>query len=249
MSWRIAFSMESIQGRRPNNEDSIFVEIKDGQALAIVADGMGGQAAGEVASNEAILSLGGKLQSFQVATLQEEKDLLVKIFAEVNESIIELGKLNALHYNMGTTVVLVLKPQNRDYFLVAHLGDSRAYEWSENSLQALTSDNTVTQFLLKQGIIKPEQVANHPFRNRLLKYLGTRDSQEGPDISIVPIKAGQRILLCSDGLLGGGIGEKELADSFSRQSLTGLAGRLCQAAYDSGSADNISCVVLDVSSA
>lgn len=221
------------------------MEIHDGGVMAMVADGMGGQAAGEVASHKAVLLLEEKLMGFQAPSLKEEKEILGKIFWEVNQHIIELGKVGTPHYNMGTTVVLALKPQDRDYFLVAHLGDSRAYEWSNGNLVSVTADHTVTEFLLKQGIIKADQVANHPFRNRLLKYLGSKDIQDGPDITTIPLKAGQRLLLCSDGLTGG-LGEKELEDGLAGKPLDGLAAKLCQAAYNAGSADNISCVILEV---
>lgn len=245
MAWRFNYSMDSIQGRRTNNEDAIAVHVEDDFLVAVVADGMGGQAAGEIASGLAVRLILEKVNQFASGSEIDEKERVRKILWEVNQEILHSGTQNMRQSSMGTTVVLLIRPKGADHFLVAHLGDSRAYECKDKNLTALTSDHTLTQYMVRQGIITPEQAIKHPYRNRLVKYLGAKDPQDGPDISLLPIKDGQKILLCSDGLLNG-LSEKDILQSISSLPTEGLTSKLCQAALDGNSQDNISCVVLDV---
>lgn len=245
MAWCFNHSVDSIQGRRTNNEDATAIHVEDDFLVAVVADGMGGQAAGEIASGLAVRLILEKANQFPPGSEIKEKERIRKMLWEVNQEILHSGSQNMRHSSMGTTVVLLIRPKGADHFLVAHLGDSRAYECKDGNLTALTTDHTLTQYMLKQGIITPEQALKHPYRNRLVKYLGAKDPQDGPDISILPIKEGQKILLCSDGLLSG-LSEKCILEAISSLPTEGLTSKLCQAAFDGNSQDNISCIVLEV---
>ena len=236
----------SITGNfRENNEDSLVVD--ESSRYFIVADGMGGQNAGERASQLAVelipQQLDGKLdfETGKSSSIVEAIDAAVEY---ANSEIMALSELDPSVRNMGTTVVFVVRVGNR--FFVGGVGDSRVYQLRGARLIQQTTDHSLTQALLDAGTITSEEAENHRYRNVLYRYLGTRDGASGTDAQEIKCKSGDRFLLCSDGVTDG------IADDVIQKLLTSssdpqeVASAIVDAALNGGSRDNISCVVLIV---
>ena len=180
---------------RPGNEDSALAA----PLLIAVADGMGGHAAGEIASKIAIhtlLKLAPVLGDPAIDRDSRE-DLLLNITYEIDSEILEESKRNPEFSGMGTTLTAL--HLNVDRVELLHIGDSRCYKYSDGKLEQLSYDHTVMQELLDQGRLTPEEVSSHPQRSILTQVL-MGDSGLDPALMIYPVKSGDLFLLCSDGL-------------------------------------------------
>jgi serine/threonine protein phosphatase PrpC len=223
---------------REHNEDSLFPTTSgtaDGPVVLMVADGMGGAVAGEVASGLAV----------EAAAFDHEDDSIEPIARVVsaNEAVIEAALADPSLSGMGTTMTLVrLNPDGTADF--AHVGDSRAYLLSEGGMRLLTNDHTVINELIELGKITPKEAANHPHRHMLTRVLGI-----GPisiDTFSIELLTGDRILLCSDGLT------TMVADFTIEQILDAGEGvepsswALIEQANTAGGVDNTTVVVIDV---
>lgn len=236
----------SITGNyRDNNEDSCYIDSQ--QRYLIVADGMGGQSAGERASALATELIPRRLEQmldFANADSKVVNDVLEKSIAHANSEIIALSEIEPGLRNMGTTVVMMVRVADRFFFI--GVGDSRAYELRGKQFRQLTTDHSLTQALLDAGTITVDEAKTHRYRNVLYKYLGSRDGATGGGaIEIVP-KSGDRFLLCSDGL-NDGMGSDRIAELLaSSNDPQQAAETLVNAALEAGSRDNITCVVVIV---
>ena len=223
---------------REHNEDSLFPTTSgnaDGPVVLMVADGMGGAVAGEVASRLAV----------EAAAFDHDDDSIEPIarVASANEAVIRATLADPSLSGMGTTMTLVrLNPDGTADF--AHVGDSRAYLLSEGGMRLLTNDHTVINELVALGKITPKEAANHPHRHMLTRVLGI-----GPisiDTFSIELQPGDRILLCSDGLT------TMVADFTIEQILDAGEGvepsswALIEQANTAGGVDNTTVVVIDV---
>jgi serine/threonine protein phosphatase PrpC len=232
---------------RENNEDSIDVKQFPELTVCIVADGMGGQAAGEIASQKAIEVIPRVLRkNLTAGTKPEEVGAAVKnAIVQANEEIMGLGALNRDLKNMGTTVVMALWRKGSELF-IAGVGDSRAYLVRGKTMTQLTTDHSLAEALVQAGTISKADAREHKFKNVLWKYLGTREVGDGPDVTAEPIQAGDRFMLCSDGLSGAAADERVLEFMLSQPDPQQCADGLGQLALECGSRDNVSCIVIDV---
>ena len=148
--------------------------------------------------------------------------------------------------NMGTTLVLAVWRKGSAILYVAGVGDSRAYLVRGQKIEQLTVDHSLAQALVEAKTISAAEAREHRFRNVLWKYLGTKEVGEGPEVKVVQLQAGDRFLLCTDGL-SGVVSDDKLA-SFVREhaDVQECADGLGQLALDSGSRDNVSCIVIEV---
>jgi len=185
-------------GDRDNNEDS--AGVFEGGRVCLVADGMGGAAGGEVASQiatqtvEAALA-GGLLTSSMAPERLEE--VLRRIMGQANSRIVEASHDAGNLTGMGTTLtVAVIRDRDLTY---AHIGDSRLYHWRQGRAEQLTQDHTKMHELLKKYPRSPDQTRAIPYANTLVKYLGTSRDVE-PQIGRQKLHSGDRLLICSDGL-------------------------------------------------
>lgn len=238
---------------RENNEDSVHLWTGDQHVLAVVADGMGGAAAGEEASQLAIeaIQVGMALRTQDGKALLDDLTddaLRIKLrdsIQEANLSIIQRADAKPDMKGMGTTVTLALI--RGQHVLIAHVGDSRAYQVSarNQNIHQITSDHSFVEALLAAGHITPEQADEHPMRNVLYRALG---QTEDVDIDVYDsiLRVGDRLVLCSDGLTRHvkphEIAQLALGDAnpdVSSQKLIDLAN-------NRGGEDNVSVIVVTV---
>jgi serine/threonine protein phosphatase PrpC len=237
MRWEAV--LRSDPGRvRQNNEDAALV--RDDLGVFAVADGMGGHAAGEVASHLAIETLAACVLEADSGFGTAE---LGQAFERANRAILERSVTEPATRGMGTTLSVLANNEEHQGVLLAHIGDSRLYRWRGGRLDRLTRDHTWVQEHIDAGVLTPEQARNHPFSSVLTRVLGTTDTA-APDIERIPVEAGDLFLLCSDGLTGM-IEETTIAAILA----TGLtieqaAQALIDAANAAGGADNITVVLV-----
>jgi PPM family protein phosphatase len=231
---------------RENNEDSIEVKQFPDLVVSIVADGMGGQAAGEIASKRAIEIIPRELRKNLTPALDADavKAVIRRAIVQANEEIMAMGALDKDMKNMGTTVVMAVWRKGAELF-VAGVGDSRAYMLRDGKIQQLTVDHSLAQALVEAKTISPAEAKEHRFKNVLWKYLGSKEVGDGPEVSVVPIQAGDRFLLCTDGLTGV-VTDDGLASFIGSQTdMQACAEGLGQHALDNGSRDNVSAIMIE----
>jgi serine/threonine protein phosphatase PrpC len=223
---------------RDGNEDSALIS----EVLVAVADGMGGHAAGEVASKIAIDCIAG----LSSVLLEDEmdadskEDLLLNVTSEIDEELATKVKSHPQFSGMGTTLTALFL--NGDDAEVLHVGDSRCYFIKGKKLEQLSHDHTVIQELLDQGRLKPDEVADHPQRSLLTQVL-MGSSQIHPMLFVKEVKPGDRFLLCSDGL----------SSVLSDHEITKVLGKsgdqlqnLLAAVKDAGAPDNVTIILSEV---
>ena len=235
MSLVLRYAARSDRGLiRGNNQDSVYA----GPRLLAVADGMGGHAAGDVASKVVIAALehldddapsGDMLQALRQAVFDGSEHL--------REYIRERPQLEG----MGTTLTAILFAGGR--LAVCHVGDSRAYLLRDGQLSQITHDDTFVQTLIDDGRITPEEANSHPQRSLLLRALNGQDVE--PALTMREARAGDRYLLCSDGL-SGVVSEETLAHALEDPDPQSTADRLIELALRGGGPDNITVIVADV---
>lgn len=232
---------------RENNEDCIDVKHFPDMNICIVADGMGGQAAGEVASKRAVEVIPRELRKGlpTAESAEAAESTIRKSIVAANEEIIQMADQDRDKKNMGTTVVLAVWRKGSELF-IAGIGDSRAYLLRNKNLDQLTVDHSLAQALVEAKTISPAEAKEHRFKNVLWKYLGTREVGDRPEVRTVAIQAGDRFLLCTDGLTGVVLDDKLLEFMLATPDAQQCADGLGQLALDSGSKDNVSCVIIDV---
>jgi len=223
---------------REGNEDAAYA----GSRLLIVADGMGGHAAGEVASAAAVAVL-ARLDTRPVPSDETElRALLDDAVADAGHSLRELVTADRARAGMGTTVTAVLLDTDR--LAVLQIGDSRAYLLHEATLTQLTHDQTFVQALIDEGSITDEEARVHPQRNVMLQALDGRSEVTGV-LSLVDVVPGDRVLVCSDGL-SGVVSPGALRDGLFAADPAAAVQRLVDAALRAGAPDNVTVIVADV---
>jgi len=233
---------------RENNEDSIDVKQFPDMTVCLVADGMGGQAAGEVASKRAIEIVPRELKKYLTSTLSsdETKNVLRRSIVQANEEIMAMAALDRELKNMGTTIVVALWRKGSSLLYVTGMGDSRVYLLRGRKIEQLTVDHSIAQALVEAKTISAAEARVHRYRNVLWKYLGSSEVGEGPEVKVVQLQAGDRFLLCTDGLSGVVSDEQLLAFVREKADVQECADGLGQLALDQGSRDNVSCIVAEV---
>jgi PPM family protein phosphatase len=232
---------------RENNEDSIEVKQFPDMTVCIVADGMGGQAAGEIASKRAIEVVPRELRKNLAAATDAEqvKQVVRKAVVQTNDEIITMGTLDRDLKNMGTTIVLALWRKGRELFF-ANLGDSRAYMIRAGQIEQLTIDHSLAWALVENKTITPAEAKEHRFKNVLWKYLGSKEIGDGPEVKPIILEKGDKFILCTDGLTGPVPDEKLLEFVQAHPNVQECADGLGQLALDMGSRDNVSAIVIEV---
>lgn len=226
------------------NEDDggIFVN-GDGYRLAVIADGMGGHLAGEVASKMTIDTIKKAWTvSKDIHTAEQAEEWLRLNINEVNQILFKHSNENPECEGMGTTIIAAICTDQ--FITLAHIGDSRCYLLNESGYKQLTEDHSLVYELVRTGQISKEDAENHPRRNVILRALGTGQNVE-MDIITVIFEEGDFLLICSDGL-SDKVSENEMVKILSsKETLLNRAETFIQLANEYGGEDNISLVIVE----
>ncbi len=223
---------------RKNNEDSILVREPE---LFAIADGMGGEKAGEVASLKAVHGL----NDMDLSSLEEAQVLpyIRQSIEGINAQIWNLAVTQSALKGMGTTLTVLYLNQEKKGF-VGHVGDSRIYLWQDESLKQVTSDHSYVAELVRQKQLTPEEAENSEKKHMILRAVGAAPVVEVDTFEFI-LAGAQKLLLCSDGL-SNMVEQHKLEEIFREKDVEALADRLLEEALLAGGRDNISFIIIDL---
>jgi serine/threonine protein phosphatase PrpC len=232
----LASEVRSDVGRRANNEDSVYAS----ERLAVVADGVGGGAAGEVASRTVVDALIFLEKCYLNKRLDEA---LAEAVANGNARIGFVAECRPQMAGMGTTLTAVALDDDGTYVL-ANIGDSRTYLFRDRVLTLLTRDDSLVQHMIDSGLLTADDARRHPQQSVVLQALDGSPERR-PTLTTIPALVGDRLLLCSDGLTDL-VDDETLAHTLEDPSRSACADRLIELALAAGGRDNVSVIVADV---
>jgi len=219
---------------RKQNEDAAYMNEERG--IYVVADGMGGHLAGEVASAMVIDAMKHMAEKHDTASISVLKETVLA----AHEAISARARANQNCSGMGTTVSAMWRGGR--YMYIAHVGDSRIYRFRRGKLEQITQDHSLVEELVRAGIISREEARNHPRRNIITRALGT-PGENAPDMLAADMEAGDLWLLCTDGL-SSMVSDEELARVLgSGKKLEKMADCLLKMALDAGGRDNVTLIL------
>ncbi|MDH5510091.1 MAG: protein phosphatase 2C domain-containing protein [Nitrospinota bacterium] len=229
---------------RTHNEDSWFADGELG--LLVVSDGMGNEEGGALASEIVVKTLPEivKQEGANLSNLSDPfaVDIISKQLVELNRNVFESIRGKVGLAGAGATMVMALVRGDRA--MIAHMGDSRAYLFRDDFLLSLTKDHSVLRLLRDAGEVTEEEVATHPARGKITRFIGMEDDVP-PDISLIHLENGDRLLLCSDGLTNM-LAEKVIVDQLRKTvSPKAVCRYLVDAANAAGGKDNLTAVLAD----
>ena len=225
-------------GGKSTNEDKVLARSLNDLYLLAVADGLGGHAAGEVASNMAQIEVEESLKINLITG--DVHNTVQEAIAKANKEIYLLSRENPEYTGMGTTLVMALVQQGK--VLIANVGDSRAYHLSRSQIRQITRDHSVVQALIEQGLITAEEALYHPQRSSLTRALGV-EQEVKVDIYNIELFPGDILLLCSDGLTDSVRDEEIKGVIGSSSNLDEACANLISQAKEKGAEDNISVIL------
>lgn len=236
-----AYAISDVGRVRSNNEDAFFSTDREG--VFLVADGMGGHKAGEVASDMAKNIISAKLMA--LTSTENLENAIRDAFLEANEKVREMAKSSPEKEGMGSTcVVMMLRDQN---FYLAHVGDSRIYMYRKGDLKQMTRDHSFVEELFIRGLINENEKADHPYKNQITRYVGSSQKLE-VDTTSGPVWNGDMFLLCTDGLTEM-IDVARIKEIFEKNlEPKETAEILIKEALENGGKDNVTAVVVKVTS-
>jgi len=256
ISYRLA-SLTDVGRVRQNNEDSVYA-LNENQPLNddissygiyIIADGMGGHQAGEVASKMATNTIPPAIiDELKQTHSSAPSDIIEKAIKKANDEIVELAGSKSELNSMGTTVTLGLRLGN--CFYLGHVGDSRAYLLRKGKLHQITEDHSLVARLIKEKLITAQEAKTHPDRGKILRCLGTSGTvnvdgynQDGKDHKLV-FREGDGLLICSDGLTGYASDRDILECLKQNPDPESACKSLIDLANSGGGGDNVSVIVV-----
>jgi len=234
--------------KRKNNEDAFFVDNDRG--VFVVADGMGGHKGGEVASRTAIETVVRALTPDAIAKAESDsaRDRVSQVvgdaLAGANTQIRERASADPALKGMGCTLSLMFCVGDRA--MVGHVGDTRIYRRRDGVVAQLTEDHTFVSELVRRGTVDPANVHRHPHGNVLTRAVGSRDNLD-VDTLLIDLRAGDRFLLCSDGLTKYVESDETLYEPLAVADFATIPEALVRWANESGGGDNVTVIVIEVS--
>lgn len=238
----ITYSGKTDKGKvRKKNEDSFLIEkLGEDEYLFVVADGMGGHLAGEIASKMAcdIIQKGVK-----EGNRKNPFPLLKRLFEDANRKIYAEGTLDPHRTGMGTTLTVLYMKGNKGY--IVHVGDSRAYKIDKTRITKLTLDHSLVEKLLREGAISVEEARHHPKKNILYQSVGVYGEINPQLVGPFTLKEGDSLVLCTDGLTDY-VEEEEIKNIASTLSAEAAVDRFIKLANERGGGDNITVIVIKI---
>lgn len=228
---------------RQGNEDNFFAEADERRGVFVVADGMGGHAAGEVASEMAVQIIARHLLALTSSVDEGANTLVSKAMQDANRAIFERMLAETDKQGMGTTAsVMVLSDKG---YLIGQIGDSRVYLLRDGGLTQITKDHSYVQEQVDAGLLTPEQARYHPYSNVITRCVGASDQVEA-DIYTGEARVGDVFLLASDGLTGMVDDRRLQALLLARSGPGRIVDSLIAEANGRGGLDNITAIVIQV---
>lgn len=228
---------------RETNQDAYAVgELPGGVAWAVVCDGMGGAAGGNIASALAVKVISEKINNSYNAQMKDMsiKNMLHSALVAANLEVFDMSLERPELRGMGTTVVCAIVKEGQAYIM--HAGDSRAYIVSENGLKQITMDHSMVQDLVNKGKITEEEAAVHPNKNIITRALGVEKTIE-IDFRQVDLDKGNTLIICTDGL-SNYVSSQEICEEIKDSKYYAFADRLVKKANANGGGDNITVVAI-----
>ncbi len=240
-----AWGLTDVGVVREVNQDAFRMEYDApaGRGVFLICDGMGGAKAGEVASGLAVDAFINSLSNCWREDLPAEqlRQRLLAAYDQVNEVVFDASRANEDYSGMGTTMVCALC--GRGQALVGNVGDSRAYLLDENGMRQITEDHSLVTELMKRGDLTPYQASRHPSRSVITRAMGAEATVKC-DLFTVPVKAGQYLLLCSDGLTREVTDPEIYYEIFQSERPETACTRLLDMAKHRGGHDNITMILI-----
>ena len=228
---------------RESNQDAYAVgEFPDEVAWALVCDGMGGAAGGNIASALAVKVISDKINASYRENMRDSsiKNMLDSALVAANIEVYDMADAKPELHGMGTTVVCAVVRDG--YAFIAHAGDSRAYIFNGKELNQVTTDHSVVQDLINKGKITKEEAVNHPNKNLITRAIGV-DKNVDIDFDEVELNDNEFLILCTDGLTNY-VSDDELIDEVSDGRYYAFADRLVKKANNNGGGDNVTVVAI-----
>ena len=228
---------------RKGNEDNLYADANEYRGLFIVADGMGGHAAGEVASQMAVELIARELSDVNDLARADSSTRVAEALRLANRAVYQRTVTEMEKLGMGTTASALLLSDS--HYIIGHIGDSRIYLLRAGSMQQLTRDHSLVQEQVDAGLITPEQARRHPQSNVITRCIGMASEVEA-DIQVGETQLGDTFLLASDGLTGMVDDRRILQLLSSRASPERIVNALIADANNNGGIDNITAIVVKV---
>ncbi len=228
---------------RSNNQDSYAIGELPGGAWAVVCDGMGGHAGGNVASEIAVEKISTCIknnfrQGMSVASI---RNVLESAIVTANADIYDKAQNDSKLGGMGTTAVVSVCLDNK--CVVAHVGDSRCYHVTGNTITQITKDHSLVQEMIDAGLITSEEAENHPRKNIITRALGGSFDDVEVDFNDLVLAEDDMLVLCTDGLTNH-VSDSTILESISGDDIHNFADRLISIANQNGGKDNITAVIM-----
>lgn len=228
---------------RKENQDAYLIHEKSDRTICVVCDGMGGSAGGQLASQIATKAFMEEVEKVLTSEMEPEQLRSACAYAVslANNAIRSAAEENENYRNMGTTLVAAVSYEGG--VIVTNVGDSRAYHICENGITRVTKDHSLVERMVDRGDITAEEARRHPNRNLITRALGP-DADAKCDGYICPMKAGEYLLLCTDGLVNTVTDQEMLFEVIHRGSPDSCLERLLEISKSQGAPDNVTVVLM-----
>ncbi len=226
-----AFGYSMTGTKHSVNQDSFYID--ESRGIFIVADGMGGHAAGDVASSNAINAISENIGEISVSSIKNALDI-------ANIEVFEKSKTSPNLEGMGTTIAMCCLKEN--YATIANIGDSRVHIIKNNEISFVTRDHSFVQQMIDDGQIKESEAKTHAMKNIITRALGVAETVI-PDFDGVAVEAGDAIMICSDGV-SNMLDDEVIVHTVLQGSAEDAAKMLCKSALDAGGKDDLTAIVI-----
>ncbi|MBR3576577.1 MAG: Stp1/IreP family PP2C-type Ser/Thr phosphatase [Clostridia bacterium] len=226
-----AFGYSMTGTKHSVNQDSFYID--EARGIFIVADGMGGHAAGDVASSSAINAISSNIGEINVSSIKNALDI-------ANKEVFEKSKTSPTLEGMGTTIAMCCL--NGNYATIANIGDSRVHIIKNNEISFVTRDHSFVQQMIDDGQLEASEAKKHAMKNIITRALGVAETVT-PDFDGITVDVGDAIMICSDGV-SNMLDDEVIVHTVLQSSAEDAAKTLCKSALDAGGKDDLTAIVI-----